>query len=58
MIIGRVSRNTPLTDWHKWFAWRPVVILDGRIAWLETVQRRKSHSKDRWYWLYDVNSCS
>lgn len=26
--------------WHRWFAWRPVRLEDGRIAFLETVERR------------------
>lgn len=25
---------------HRWFAWWPVVLNDGRITWLQTVQRR------------------
>lgn len=26
-------------DWHRWVAWFPVVV-DGRIVWLEAVERR------------------
>ena len=26
--------------WHKWFAWHPVTLIDGRIAFLETVERQ------------------
>jgi hypothetical protein len=29
-------------DWHKWFAWRPVVV-DGRWVWLETVERKLTY---------------
>lgn len=25
--------------WHSWFAWRPVRLLDGRWAWLQTLER-------------------
>lgn len=28
-------------SWHTWFAWRPVHLLDGRWAWLQTVRRRR-----------------
>ena len=26
--------------WHKWFAWHPVMLIDGRTAFLETVERQ------------------
>jgi hypothetical protein len=29
-----------LREWHRWFAWHPVSIEDGRIVWLEVVERR------------------
>jgi hypothetical protein len=33
-----------LYKWHRWFAWRPVVIEqdhgDNLVVWLETVERR------------------
>lgn len=25
---------------HRWFAWRPVLLEDGRWAWLQTVERQ------------------
>jgi hypothetical protein len=28
------------TLWKKWFAWHPVLLEDGRTAWLKLVQRR------------------
>lgn len=31
-----------VAEWHNWFAWRPVRLLDGRIVWLETIQRKRS----------------
>ena len=34
---------------HRWFAWRPVRLEDGRWIWLEVVIREKeSHPFDRW----------
>jgi len=27
-------------QWHDWFAWRPVTLTNGQVAWLETVSRR------------------
>jgi hypothetical protein len=38
-MIFRLKERRP-TDWHRWFAWRPVRIDDGRIVWLESVYRR------------------
>lgn len=32
------------SEWHKWFAWYPVVI-DGENVWLETVERRACFSQ-------------
>lgn len=29
-----------VTPWHRWFAWRPTKLTDGRWVWLETVERR------------------
>jgi len=33
---------TPSTlyGWHSWFAWHPVLLNDGRMAWLETIERK------------------
>lgn len=27
-------------EWHRWFAWRPVILNDGRLAWLRWLERR------------------
>ena len=41
--------------WHTWFAWWPVVLVDGRRAWWQYVERRVTH----WYhgseWEYRVS---
>lgn len=26
--------------WHRWFAWRPVTLKDGRHVWLQVIERR------------------
>lgn len=50
--------NDIRAKWHRKFAWLPVVLLDGRRAWLESVQRRWLF-KGRWHgpqlidrWVY------
>ena len=32
-------REAKLEEWHKWFAWYPVII-ECQIVWLEVVARR------------------
>jgi hypothetical protein len=27
-------------QWHRWFAWRPVELVNGRFAWLRWLERR------------------
>ena len=39
MIFGR-KVDMSQSRWHTWFAWLPVRLLDGRIAWLHVVERR------------------
>lgn len=38
-------RNLPvqqvIEDWCEWFAWRPVRLVDGTVAFYRKVQRRK-----------------
>jgi hypothetical protein len=34
------TKRRNLREWHRWFAWRPVLLVDGRTAWLEIVDRR------------------
>lgn len=36
-----VKRSTDILDWHCWFAWYPVRLEDGQVAWLEFVERSK-----------------
>lgn len=34
------ARYARLTDWHDWFAWRPVKVGNYECRWLETVERK------------------
>ena len=49
-----MSTNT--RPWLPWFAWHPVRLIDGRLAWLRTVHRRQ-HWVGIYYggldWEYD-----
>lgn len=31
----------PVTDWHRWFAWRPVETVDRGWRWLRPLWRRR-----------------
>jgi len=31
---------SPVSLWHKWFAWFPVRTWDNRLIWLKQVERR------------------
>jgi hypothetical protein len=49
MIFGKSYER------HKWqptFAWLPHILIDGRIAWLETIERRKMQGSIRFRWEY------
>ena len=34
------SESFDYTQWHRWFAWHPVELVDKRVAWLEYVERK------------------
>ena len=36
---SKTEKCRALTTWHRWFAWRPVTLRDGRVAWLEDIER-------------------
>jgi hypothetical protein len=52
MVEARILR---ITTPHRWFAWRPVWLLDGRIAWLQYVERRARIGEVTYHewWEYD-----
>jgi len=37
--IDRRNKLRRIKGWHLWFAWRPVSLNDGRVAWLSFVER-------------------
>lgn len=39
------QRHDRVTDWHPWFAWRPVFI-DPCVHWLEWVERKLTSYSD------------
>ena len=41
-----------LTQWHDYFAWRPVRISDHDCRWLETIQRKGEVLWGEWDWEY------
>jgi hypothetical protein len=36
----------PIGNWHRWFAWRPIVTFDGRVSWFRWVERRRIQLKE------------
>jgi hypothetical protein len=37
-MFGRTHAQR--AEWHRWFAWHPVVLPDGRLPWLRWLERR------------------
>ncbi len=35
--------GTPVAQWHRWFAWRPVDTVDRGTRWLTVIHRRRVH---------------
>lgn len=57
MIFKCKSKRPDLwyTEWHRWFAWRPVRLEDGiHCVWLQWVERRdiSSYWVECFYWDY------
>ena len=55
------EKEARLSEWHRWFAWRPVVTTSRDLRWLEIVERRgvkvTVHEYDApdweyWHWTY------
>ncbi len=48
MIWGRTKEEERwiTTTWNRWFAWYPVRLTDGRMAWLVVVERRWTELED------------
>ena len=59
---SRVSEplfGSPISPWHRWFAWRPVRTYDRGWRWLVPLWRRRYQTKlnlpgptDRWFGYY------
>ena len=41
MIFKIKQRNKHYGEWVPWFAWRPVWLINSRIAWLQMVERKR-----------------
>lgn len=55
MIWGetKAERNERMFEtWTKWFAWVPVELEDGRMAWLQTVYRKRILTEYSSFWSY------
>jgi hypothetical protein len=52
----------PVFEWHRWFAWHPVLLrVDGELhlAWLQTVERMTNRygSITKWRYRLPPRSC-
>jgi hypothetical protein len=52
-----VSAPGPVSDWHPWFAWRPVYTPNAGWVWLRMVERQRwaqHHDRAGWisWWMY------
>ena len=44
------------SEWHRWFAWRPVALVTGERAWMQTVERMQECAGCAFYadcWYFD-----
>jgi len=41
----RQERVARLTDWHPWFAWRPIQVASHDCRWLEVIERKGSYHR-------------
>jgi hypothetical protein len=49
MIVGNKHGTAHVQqnefEWHRWYAWRPIRLEDGRFVWLEAVERKLTAAK-------------
>jgi hypothetical protein len=47
MATRAESGLAPMLEWHRWFAWYPVPVIDGkrRYAWFQSVERKWGTSR-------------
>jgi len=43
-------------EWHRWFAWHPVVVPHVGMIWLEPVQRRMHSGYNGSWYEYSLDS--
>jgi hypothetical protein len=55
MIWGR--SDAELRKWHRWYAWHPVTLDDGRWAWLCWVERAADYGGYGVSWNYRLPGC-
>lgn len=48
------ARRARLSNWHKWFAWRPARVGKNDCRWFETIERKLSFSF--WYDVEDITA--
>lgn len=42
--------NPKTRDWHRWFAWHPVIVGQWHLVWLEHIERRYEY--DQWNYQF------
>lgn len=42
------------TEWHRWFAWYPIVMWTGEVRWLVNVDRKWviNYAEVKGFWVY------
>lgn len=50
------ARHKRMSNWHRWFAWRPVQVGENDCRWLEYVERKGAYwecvGHSGWDWNY------
>ena len=51
-LMSAIARKIEVRPWHRWFAWRPVIV-HGKRVWLKFVYRRQVvNYVDMENWMY------
>jgi hypothetical protein len=52
--VHNFKHNNPKAKWHKYFAWFPVLLIDGdTYCWMEYVERKGEYIHS---WFYDYRA--
>lgn len=66
MIYGKTNQEQTIEKlawrekyyhtWHKWFAWYPIQLRNGRKVWWQTIYRKRYNpiNRSNWYWEYKL----